>query len=44
MAGYPPNRRPVNLIFQHLALFPMMNIAQNIAFGLQRRREKKARH
>jgi spermidine/putrescine transport system ATP-binding protein len=41
MAGYPPNRRPVNLIFQHLALFPMMNIAQNIAFGLQRRREKK---
>jgi len=42
MAGYPPNRRPVNLIFQHLALFPMMNVAQNIAFGLQRRREKKA--
>jgi spermidine/putrescine transport system ATP-binding protein len=41
MAGYPPNRRPVNLIFQHLALFPMMNVAQNIAFGLQRRREKK---
>jgi spermidine/putrescine transport system ATP-binding protein len=41
MAGYPPNRRPVNLIFQHLALFPMMNIAQNVAFGLQRRREKK---
>ena len=41
MAGYPPNRRPVNLIFQHLALFPMMNVAQNIAFGLQRRKEKK---
>lgn len=41
MAGLPPNRRPVNLIFQHLALFPMMNVAQNIAFGLQRRREKK---
>lgn len=42
MAGSPPNRRPVNLIFQHLALFPMMNVAQNIAFGLQRRKEKKA--
>ena len=42
MAGYPPNRRPVNLIFQHLALFPMMNVAQNIAFGLQRRKEKRA--
>ena len=41
MANLPPNRRPVNLIFQHLALFPMMNVAQNIAFGLQRRREKK---
>jgi spermidine/putrescine transport system ATP-binding protein len=41
MAGIPPNKRPVNLIFQHLALFPMMNVAQNIAFGLQRRHEKK---
>jgi spermidine/putrescine transport system ATP-binding protein len=41
MANLPPNRRPVNLIFQHLALFPMMNVAQNIAFGLQRRSEKK---
>ena len=41
MQGVAPNRRPVNLIFQHLALFPMMNVAQNIAFGLQRRREKR---
>jgi len=41
MVGRSPNKRPVNLIFQHLALFPMMNVAQNIAFGLQRRREKK---
>ncbi len=40
MQGIAPNRRPVNLIFQHLALFPMMTVAQNIAFGLQRRREK----
>jgi spermidine/putrescine transport system ATP-binding protein len=37
MAGIPPNRRPVNLIFQHLALFPMMNVEENIAFGLKRR-------
>ncbi len=42
MAGLSPNRRPVNLIFQHLALFPMMTVAQNIAFGLERRKEKKA--
>ena len=39
--GTPPNKRPVNLIFQHLALFPMMNVAQNIAFGLQRRKENR---
>lgn len=41
MAGIAPNKRPVNLIFQHLALFPMMNVGENIAFGLQRRGEKK---
>jgi spermidine/putrescine transport system ATP-binding protein len=38
MRGVAPNRRPVNLVFQHLALFPMMNVRENIAFGLQRRR------
>ena len=41
MLGIPPNRRPVNLIFQQLALFPMMNVGENIAFGLQRRGERK---
>ncbi len=41
MLGIAPNKRPVNLIFQHLALFPMMNVAENIAFGLRRRRENK---
>ncbi len=38
MVGIPPNKRPVNLIFQNLALFPMMNVAENIAFGLKRLR------
>ena len=42
MAGISPNKRPVNLIFQQLALFPMMNVGENIAFGLQRRGENKA--
>jgi len=42
MLGLPPNKRPVNLVFQHLALFPMMNVAENIAFGLKRRKEKPA--
>lgn len=38
MLGVPPNKRPVNLVFQHLALFPMMDVAENIAFGLKRRK------
>ncbi|PIE72685.1 MAG: spermidine/putrescine ABC transporter ATP-binding protein [Deltaproteobacteria bacterium] len=38
MLGVPPNLRPVNLVFQHLALFPMMDVAENISFGLKRRR------
>jgi len=38
MRGVLPNRRPVNLVFQHLALFPMMSVAENIAFGLRRRK------
>lgn len=41
MAVIPPNKRPVNLIFQQLALFPMMNVGENIAFGLRRRGESK---
>ena len=36
MNGVPPNRRPVNMVFQHLALFPMMSVADNIAYGLKR--------
>jgi len=31
----PPNRRNAKMVFQHLALFPMMNVAENIAFGLR---------
>ena len=37
MLGVPPNRRPVNMVFQHLALFPMMSVGENIAYGLERR-------
>jgi spermidine/putrescine transport system ATP-binding protein len=42
MTGIAPNKRPVNLIFQNLALFPMMNVGGNVAFGLQRRGDNKA--
>jgi len=38
MLSIAPNRRPVNLVFQNLALFPMMDVAGNIAFGLKRQR------
>lgn len=31
----PPDRRPVNTVFQSYALFPHMTVTQNIAFGLQ---------
>ncbi len=34
LAGTPPHRRPVNMMFQSYALFPHMSVAQNIAFGL----------
>lgn len=33
----PPNKRPCNMVFQHLALFPNMTVAENIAYGLKRR-------
>jgi spermidine/putrescine transport system ATP-binding protein len=32
----PPNKRPVNTVFQQYALFPHMNVTQNVMFGLQR--------
>ena len=37
MRDVPPNRRPVNMVFQHLALFPMMTVGDNIGYGLSRR-------
>ncbi len=37
MRGVAPNRRPVNMVFQHLALFPMMSVGENVGYGLARR-------
>ncbi len=31
----PPNRRPVNMVFQSYAIFPHMSVAENVAFGLK---------
>ena len=36
MAGIPPNRREVNMMFQSYALFPHLSLWENIAFGLKR--------
>ncbi|MCY0093577.1 ABC transporter ATP-binding protein [Hoeflea ulvae] len=35
MAGVPPYKRPVNMMFQSYALFPHMSVEKNIAFGLK---------
>jgi spermidine/putrescine transport system ATP-binding protein len=35
MATTPPHRRPVNTVFQSYALFPHLNLAENVGFGLK---------
>ncbi len=42
MAGIGPNKRPTALIFQNLALFPLMAVWENIAFALEVRGVGKA--
>jgi putrescine transport system ATP-binding protein len=41
LAGVPPYRRPVNMMFQSYALFPHMSVERNIAFGLKQDRIPK---
>jgi ABC-type Fe3+/spermidine/putrescine transport system ATPase subunit len=36
LLALPPNKRPVNLMFQSYALFPHMSVRKNIAYGLER--------
>ena len=36
----PPHQRPVNMVFQHYALFPHLTVAQNIGYGLRQRRPR----
>lgn len=42
MTGVPANRRPTAMIFQSLALFPLMPVWENIAFGLEARGVSKS--
>lgn len=36
LLALPPERRPINLMFQSYALFPHMSVEQNVAYGLER--------
>ena len=40
VVGVPAYRRPVNMVFQHYALFPHMDAAANVAYGLRQRKPR----
>jgi spermidine/putrescine transport system ATP-binding protein len=40
VVGIPSHKRPVNMVFQQYALFPHMNVAENIGYGLRQRNPK----
>ena len=42
ITGLPPYKRPINTVFQRYALFPHMNIYNNIAFGLRQKKTPEA--
>ncbi|MGV9884428.1 ABC transporter ATP-binding protein [Streptomyces sp. NPDC003006] len=41
MVGVPANKRDINMVFQSYALFPHLSVADNVAFGLRRKRVAK---
>ncbi|MEM1007022.1 MAG: ABC transporter ATP-binding protein, partial [Pseudomonadota bacterium] len=42
MSDVPPHHRPVNMVFQSYAIFPHLNVADNIAYGLRKQKLGRA--
>jgi spermidine/putrescine transport system ATP-binding protein len=42
VADVPPNKRDVNMVFQNYALFPHMDVFENVAYGLRRKKAGKS--
>ncbi|MFT3989514.1 ABC transporter ATP-binding protein [Aestuariivirga sp.] len=43
VTGVPAFRRPVNMVFQHYALFPHLSVADNVSYGLRQRKPKPSK-
>jgi spermidine/putrescine transport system ATP-binding protein len=42
MDNIEPNLRPTNMVFQNYAIFPHLNVEENVAYGLRNKREKRS--
>ncbi len=41
MVGIPANQRPTNMVFQSYAIFPHLNVAENVSYGLMKKKLSK---